>query len=324
MFVPIGDTPNPKQFTPWVTYALIAANVLIFLICVPRMLELADPQDPFLHHFVNRVATEVGMSQAEATELAAETTRYDLTLFRYGFRPAAPSVVGLVASMFLHAGVAHLLGNMLFLWIFGDNVERRLGRGAYLGLYLGWGVIAALGDGGLRMGSHLSGVGASGAISGVIGAYFVWFPYNRVRVVVFIPPVLIPVAFFELPARVVLTVLVLVDNMFDLVLEFLLGRAGGVAHGAHLGGFFAGLVMAWAWARWCEPWHPDHSEYSGAEQLGFARAYLDHRLPTAAYQEVCRVLDRDDSTPQDRAQARAILFELQQRTGGLPARHQLE
>jgi hypothetical protein len=129
---------------------------------------------------------------------------------------------------------------MLFLWIYGDNVEHALGRARYLFWYLATGVAATL--------FHLAGartsevplVGASGAISGVLGFYFLWFPRNTVRLLWLLPPFVMRV--FEVPARLVLGMYLVIDNLLPYLVA---GREDGVAHGAHIGGFVAGLAAAW-------------------------------------------------------------------------------
>ncbi|MCG8456829.1 MAG: rhomboid family intramembrane serine protease, partial [Holophagales bacterium] len=141
-------------------------------------------------------------------------------------------------SMFLHGGFAHLLGNMLFLWIFGDNVEHRLGRLMFALAYLGTGFAAAMGDALLRWGSAVPSVGASGAISGLLGLYFVFFPHNRVRVFVFLFPFFFDIV--ELPAKWVLGAYVLFANVLPLIFT---AGAGGVSYGAHIGGFVAGWAL---------------------------------------------------------------------------------
>jgi hypothetical protein len=137
----------------------------------------------------------------------------------------------------------HLFGNMLFLWIYGDNVERRLGALPYLLGYLLTGVAATLAHSLVFSSSDIPLVGASGAISGVLGFYFLWFPRNTVRMLAFLPPFLMQV--FEIPARYVLGMYLLVDNL----LPFLFAGEGGVAHGAHIGGFVVGGVLAWLFDR---------------------------------------------------------------------------
>lgn len=235
MILPIGDSPNPRA-TPWINWALIAANVIVYLLLVPLTTQRPSWDDPAFLEYLQAVAR----SPEEARAIAAHTTGYDLFIFQHGFRPAHPDLLDLLKSMFLHGGLAHLAGNMLFLWIFGDNVEHRLGKLGYLAAYLGTGVAATLGDFVLRMGSEVPSVGASGAISGVLGLYFVWFPRNRVHLWVFLFPFLMDV--IELPARFVLAMYVLVQNLLPLLIA---GSESGVAYGAHLGGFFAGAVVAY-------------------------------------------------------------------------------
>jgi len=240
MVVPIGDAPNPRG-APVVTYGLIAVNIAVYaLITVPLGLERPHPADPLLQEYVRTMSEAIGDPRV-LREVLARISAYDLFVFAWGFRPAEPSLATLLVSMFLHGGLMHLVGNMLFLWIYGDNVEHRLGRGLFLLAYLGTGVAAtlfhAMGD----WSSPIPMVGASGAISGVLGFYFVWFPRNHVRLLWLLPPFVMQV--FEVPARLVLGLYLLVDNLLPYLLVG--GRGGGVAHGAHIGGFVAGLVAAW-------------------------------------------------------------------------------
>ena len=134
MFLPLGDAPNPRG-VPWVTYGLIAANVAVYLfVSLPLSLTRPDPSDPAVLEYV-RLLLDV-MPGVSPAELVQQITAYDLFVLDHGFRPVAPQPVDLLASMFLHAGFMHLAGNMLFLWIYGDNVEHRLGPGRYLLAYL--------------------------------------------------------------------------------------------------------------------------------------------------------------------------------------------
>jgi membrane associated rhomboid family serine protease len=238
MFLPVGDAPNPKGI-PFVTYALIALNVAAFLLInVPLGSRQADVNDPAFREYVEVMAREL-QGRVDVRELVARTSAYDLFSFEHGYRPAAPQVVDLLSCMFLHGGLMHLFGNMLFLWIYGDNVERRLGAFPFLFWYLLTGVAATLTHALVFSSSDVPLVGASGAISGVLGFYFLWFPRNSVRMLAFLPPFLMQV--FEIPARYVLGFYLLVDNL----LPFLFAGEGGVAHGAHIGGFIAGGLVAW-------------------------------------------------------------------------------
>ena len=220
ILLPIGDRPNPPGFTPWVNYGLIAVNVCVHF-CI----------DPFLLDMVGGVEG------------------YEAILFEYGFRSGYSGVFDLFSSMFLHGGWMHLAGNMLFLWIYGDNVEYQVGRLGYLFVYLGSGIAATLAYALLTGPSSIPLVGASGAISGGLGLYFRLFPRNRVKLfawgVVFI-------RVFELPARWVLGFYVVMEN----ILPLWMGGASDIAYGAHLGGFFAGFGIALVGERnaWMWPW----------------------------------------------------------------------
>jgi len=237
MFLPLGDTPNPRG-VPYVTYLLIAANVAVFLfISLPLTLARPDLNDPLLLDYLQALGLRGNIPVQAVLE---KVSAYDLFIFRHGFRPVDPSVVDLFAAMFLHAGWMHLGGNMLFLWIFGDNVEHRLGRTGYLLCYLGTGVAATLFFALFVPDSPVPLVGASGAISGVLGFYYLWFPRNQVKTFVFLFPFVMGT--YLIPARFVLGFYLLVDNL----LPFLLAPSGGggVAHGAHIGGFVAGGLLA--------------------------------------------------------------------------------
>ena len=243
MFLPIGDAPNPRG-TPFVTYALIAANVAAFLLLnVPLGSQQADMSSPAFREYLEVMAREL-RGRADLRELAAQTSAYDLFTFEHGYRPASPQLGDLLSCMFLHGSLMHLFGNMLFLWIYGDNVERRLGALPYLFWYLATGVAGTLTHALVFRSSEMPLVGASGAISGVLGFYFVFFPRNVVRMLAFLPPFLMQV--FEIPARFVLGLYLVWDNLLPF---FLADRGGGVAHGAHIGGFIVGGLVAWFMGR---------------------------------------------------------------------------
>ena len=245
MFLPLGDEPNPRG-VPVVTYALIAANCVVYLfLTLPLSTMRPDLNDPALTEYL-RVIAESIPQRIPLSELLRYVSAYDLFLFDYGFRPADPGVFALLTSMFLHSGFMHLAGNMLFLWIYGDNVEHRLGRVRFLFAYLATGIAATLFHTAFDSASALPLVGASGAISGVLGFYFLWFPHNRVRLWVVFFPFFMNVIYA--PARLVLGVYLILDNLLPfLVTQGLEG--GGVAYGAHIGGFLAGLGTAWAMNR---------------------------------------------------------------------------
>jgi membrane associated rhomboid family serine protease len=245
MLLPLSDAPNPRG-TPLVTYGLIVVNVLVYLLLtVPMGMERPDPGDPALRPYLEviRESLPPGVS---LRQVLSQMSAYDLFVFEHGYKPGAPQIPDLLASLFLHGGFMHLFGNMLFLWIYGDNVEHRLGRLPFLFWYLVTGVAATLAFALFAGGSLVPLVGASGAISGVLGFYFLWFPRNTVRVFVFLFPFFMNV--IAIPARIVLGIYLVVDNFLPFLFTQGAG-GGGVAYGAHIGGFVAGLGVAWMMGR---------------------------------------------------------------------------
>lgn len=238
MFLPIGDTPNPERFTPLATWGLIAINVAVYLfICMPLSGKYPEVSNPLLLEYVRMLAAR-GFSVNQIQAIISQTSLNDLLLFQYGYKPAGPSITSLFSSIFLHGSFMHLAGNMLFLYIYGDNVEHQLGRIKFLLMYLGTGVIATLSFAFFAGNSMTPLVGASGAISGVLGFYFYMFPRNKVKVFILLFPIYLGVV--QIPARIVLGIFVLIDNLLPVILQ----AGGSVAHGAHLGGFLGGLGIA--------------------------------------------------------------------------------
>lgn len=238
MFLPIGDTPNPERFTPFVTWGLMAVNIAIyFSICVPLSSQLPETSNPLLLEYARMLASR-GFTMNQIQVILSQTTMNDLLLFTYGYTPANPSIANIFTSMFLHGSFMHLAGNMLFLYIYGDNVEHHLGRMKFLAMYLGTGVIATLSFALFTSSSFTPLVGASGAISGVLGFYFFMFPRNKVKVLIVLFPIYFGV--IRIPARIVLGIFVIIDNLLPVLIQ----AGGSVAYGAHLGGFFGGLGLA--------------------------------------------------------------------------------
>ena len=230
-FLPIGDAPNPRGFRPWVMWAVLTLNVAVYLLYTLPLGQIAvDAMDPR----VWALHLPVGLGGLSA---------WDLLVWERGFRPFAPSLADAFTSMFMHGGLGHLLGNMLFLWIYGDNVEHRLGRLGAVVVYLGTGLAAVAGHAALSPSSPLPMIGASGAVSGLLGVYFVLFPQNQVRAALGLFPFFFRV--IHLPARWVLGAYLVLDNL----LPVLLGADGPVAYGAHIGGFVSGAGVAWLVAR---------------------------------------------------------------------------
>ncbi len=275
MIFPIGDSPNPEG-TPYVTYALIAINVAVYVLVLPLSWTAPDPTDPALQEYIHLVARQTGYTLSPQ-QILARTSAYDLFVFEWGYRPVAPSLLHLFTSMFLHGGLGHLAGNMLFLWIYGDNVEHRLGGRRYLAAYLATGAAATLFHAMFSPNSGLPLVGASGAISGVLGFYFLWFPRNRVHLLLLFPFLVR----LTVSARTLLGLYVIVENLLPFVIS---GGAGGIAHGAHIGGFVAGLGIAYWMDRKAVQGQP--SSYAGENAEGNGdrvRAWLQQgRLDDAA------------------------------------------
>jgi len=244
MFLPTGDSPNPRNYTPWVNYTLIGLNLAVyFFIAIPLSRQGVDARDPLLAEYVNTIRHSLPAG-VDLRQLIQSMSQYDLFLFVHGFKPGAPQPWDLLFSMFLHGGFAHIFGNMLFLFIYGDNVEHRVGRWRYLVLYLLTGLAATAFFSMFARGSMIPMVGASGAISGVLGLYFLLFPRNQVKVFIFLFPILMD--FVLLPARLVLGVYLVLDNL----LPFFVGSHTGVAYGAHIGGFIAGWGIAFVGERY--------------------------------------------------------------------------
>lgn len=214
--IPLRDD-NPTRIQPIVTIGLIAACVLVFfyqLALGPRMGQL------FVYQFGAIPAVIFGRDS-----LPPEVV-------------AVPPTLSLITSMFLHGGFMHLIGNMLYLWIFGDNIEDAMGRGRFVVFYIACGLIAALSHAFTDTGSVVPMIGASGAISGVLGAYLLLYPRAQVLV-------LIPLGFFSqliyVPAALILGLWFLMQLISG---SASIGQGGGsVAWFAHVGGFLAGISL---------------------------------------------------------------------------------
>lgn len=266
MILPIGDTPNPARVA-WATWALLAANIAVFVLAsVPLMLTPIDASGL-------RALSEVFGT------VPRHASAYDAFVLQHGFKTAAPHMADLFSSLFLHSGFGHLFGNLLFLWIFGDNVEARMGSGPFVLFYLVSGVAATLLYALLAGPSLVPLVGASGAISGVLGAYLVWFPYNRVRLLIGLWPLWLDVLL--VPAWVVLTSYLVLENLLPLAL----GSGGNVAYGAHIGGFLAGVGVALPFRR-----RTGTPTVPGAVELHAGRMALHEGDLPAAYQHLMRAL----------------------------------
>ena len=219
MLFPISDENLPAQSPAYVTWSLIAANVLVFIY------QMKNPD----------------------FTVAWSVIPYEIThgvdLVDGGHRAGpVPIYLTLISSMFMHGGLLHLGGNLLYLWIFADNLEHVFGRGIFVLFYLGCGVVASVVQIALAPDITIPTLGASGAIAGVLGAYLVYFPHSRVRVMLFL---WFFIRVFTVPAIVVIG--------FWIVFQLIAGfgsfsptdaATGGIAYGAHVGGFAIGALAA--------------------------------------------------------------------------------
>lgn len=238
---PIHDDTERMHGRPYLNYGMIAVNVIVFI------------------------------WQASTTSFFSDQGALEDMFMTYGsvpqrifndFPSSAPTII---TSMFMHGGVAHLIGNMVFLFVFGDNIEDRYGRIKYLMIYLGWGAVAAIAHSAYAVSTgegNIPAVGASGAISGILGAYMVMYPRARIFTVI--------MAFFLYTVRI--PVLIYIPFWFAMQVIFaLIGQLGpageaGVAYLAHIGGFVAGAATGLIWRAL-----PDSIKYKGG--IAAASAY---------------------------------------------------
>lgn len=219
--IPLSDDPGPRRRFPFVNYALIAANIVVFI--------AEQKYGTCFQAAYSAVPFAITHGQAVAFQGCP-----------YG--EPNPVYLTLLTSMFLHANLLHIAGNMLYLWIFGDNVEDRLGHVGYLVFYLFCGLVASVAQIAVAPDSKLLNLGASGAIAGVLGAYLVFFPGSRVRTLIYVG---FFITFVRLSAFIVIGLwfaLQLVSGLESLNPSQV--QMGGVAYFAHVGGFVAGLVIA--------------------------------------------------------------------------------
>lgn len=201
--LPLGDDNTDRKTTPIITFALSMVNILVFF------LEIIGG-DAFIQ-------------------------KWSFVPARF-FASPLPNIITIFTSMFMHAGWFHLISNMIYLWIFGDNVEDRFGHKKFLIFYLLAGVGASLTEGFFSQNSNIPMVGASGAIAGVLGAYLLLYPTNRVRVLLFLRVAYLP-ALFVIGSWFILQLFSGIGSMA------IVADTGGVAYLAHVGGFISGFVM---------------------------------------------------------------------------------
>lgn len=211
MLLPIGDDNSQRISYPVITMLLIAANVVVFL------MELS---------YGNAFVEKYSIVPAD---------------FLAGRQP----VTNIITSMFLHGGIAHILGNMLYLYVFGDNVEDNLGKVKFTIFYFACGIVAMLAETLSMPDSHVSSLGASGAIAGVLAAYLILFPRNRIRVLIFFPFSVTMSAWFVLG----LWIATQLFSEWTAYYQTSASAQGGVAYMAHIGGFATGIVLTFIFRR---------------------------------------------------------------------------
>jgi membrane associated rhomboid family serine protease len=223
--LPIKDE-NPTRTFPLITLSIITTNIIVYI----YQIGLGPQEVRFIHEWGLVPVRLLGKG--------------------YSPRPSHPELFNVFSSMFMHGGVMHLFGNMLYLWIFGNNVEDMMGHLRFLLFYLISGLVAAMVHILVAPNSRIPLVGASGAISGVLGAYFVLFPAARIYTLVFffyfIRVIRIPALFF-----IGIWILSQVANS---VITLGYGEGGGVAWFAHIGGFIAGVLLVRRFVRYRWRW----------------------------------------------------------------------
>lgn len=218
--MPLSDDNSGRVITPYVNYLLIAANVLVFV-----MLQGLGSNEAFTLSYAT-VPKEI-------------LTGQDITVAPLGVSPS-PVWLTIFSAMFMHGGIAHLFWNMLYLWVFGDNLENAMGHVKYLLFYLLCGVIATLCHvyyaNAVGKDLLIPSLGASGAISGVLGGYLLLYPRNEVRVLAFYVVI-------RVPAMITLGLWIVTQFVNGLGMLGGQQSGGGVAYAAHIGGFIAGLLL---------------------------------------------------------------------------------
>jgi len=222
---PIGDDNSDRHITPVVNYAFIGVNILVFL-----LLQRLGGNEPFDYAFSlvpKEIMTGVDIIGPQLIQVGSEVARVN------HYPTPLPVYFNFLSSMFMHGGIMHIFGNMLFLFVFGDNIENRLGHIRYAVFYLLCGFAAAAAQIVMGPDSIIPMLGASGAISGVLGGYILLFPNRTVRALIFNFVTTVP-AFVAIGIWIV----------YQLVLGYLTpSGGGGVAYAAHIGGFIAGFAL---------------------------------------------------------------------------------
>ncbi|MDB5103582.1 MAG: gluP [Fibrobacteres bacterium] len=230
MFIPLGDDNSGRRITPYVVYGLVAANALVWYLQMTG-------GEPFTYGFSAvpyEITHGVDLTRANMVDIHGQ----DFPIPQYP--GPSPIYLTLISSMFMHGGWMHILGNMLYLWIFGDQIEDLLGHVKFFFFYIICGLGAAFAQILYNPDSVIPTLGASGAIAGVLGAYLIKHPTNRVRV-------LVMRYITHMPAAVVLGFWIVLQIFSQVSTPA--GEASGVAYMAHIGGFMAGVALILVLAR---------------------------------------------------------------------------
>ena len=223
---PIGDDNSDRTITPYINYIFIGINILVF-----AALQQIGSNETFTYAYSlvpQEITTGVDITGVQIVRdslgNSGQVPHYATPL---------PVYFNFLSSMFMHGGFMHLFGNMLFLWVFGDNLENLLGHVRYAAFYIVCGIAAAAAQIVMDTDSIIPMLGASGAISGVLGGYILLFPQRRVRALIFN-------FLTEVPAYIAVGIWII----YQIIVGYLSSsETGGVAYAAHIGGFFAGLIL---------------------------------------------------------------------------------
>ena len=237
MVMPLGDDNLDRHITPIVTYALIAINVIVWF------LELSGGE-AFINGFSAvpfEITHNTDLVGQQIINVGGQSVALDL------YAGPKPIYLTLLTSMFMHASWMHIIGNMVYLWIFGDNIEDRLGHAKFLVFYLICGFVASLAHILFGPDSVIPSLGASGAIAGVLGSYLMLFPRKNVRV-------LVARTIVNMPAWAVLGFWIALQIFSQVGVSG--GQSSGVAYLAHIGGFFAGVILTFLFGAHRKPVRP--------------------------------------------------------------------
>ena len=260
--IPIGDSPKSRT-TPWVTYLVIALNVAVFVWMLRLDNALPASQTQALREFRDQTNAECYGFETLPSDADRFICRWSVQPKEFVDnirgrsdvpRPDRPFIlISIITALFLHGGWLHIVGNLLFLWVFGDNVEDRLGHFGYLLFYIAAGIVASLVQIAVNPDSVTPIIGASGAVAGVLGAYLVLYPRATVRAIIpFFILIFIPL---PIPAWVMIGLWFLQNLVSGYAsIADAASPDAGVAWFAHIGGFVFGAILVWLFVR--EREHP--------------------------------------------------------------------